>query len=75
MGMIFQSCLTDKSEEQAQPELDAVIEALDDYLMNKTPTPPITLLKHFSDSDACSAELKEVISAGLKELGPEHGEK
>lgn len=74
MGMILQSCLTDKSEERNQPELDAVIEALDDYLQNKTPTPPISLLKHFSQSEACSAELREVISAGLKELGNDDGQ-
>lgn len=74
MGMILQSCLTDKIDD-SQPELDAVIEALDDYLLNKTPTPPVALLKKFSESHSCSSELKEVISAGLKELGTEHGKK
>lgn len=67
MGMILQSCLTEKKEE-SEPELDALIEALDDYLQNKSATPPTALLKIFAGSSKCSKELAEVISAGLLEL-------
>lgn len=67
MGMILQSCLSDKSEE-AQPELDAVITALDDFLHNRSATPPLALLKHFMNTSACSPELRDVIVAGIREL-------
>ena len=67
MGMILQSCLSDKTEEE-QPQLEAVISALDDFLHNRSTTPPVALLNHFMHSEACSPELREVIQAGLKEI-------
>lgn len=67
MNFILQSCLAEKSEE-AQTELDNVIEALDDYLQNKTPTPPNSLLKSFAASKNCSHELKQIILEGLEEI-------
>lgn len=67
MNFIMQSCLSEKLEE-AQPELDSVIEALDDYLNQTSASPPLALLKHFVTTPACSPTLKEVILEGLKEL-------
>lgn len=67
MGMILQSCLMEKNELK-QSDLDALIEALDDYLHNKTQFPPIPLLKHYLRSETCSPELRDVIDNGLKEI-------
>ena len=67
MGFILQSCLMEKKE-HAQPELDSVIEALDDYLHNKTSVPPVALLRHFSMNAGCSKELKDIIEMGIREL-------
>ena len=67
MGMLLQSCLSEKNE-TSQPMLDSVIEALDDFLNQKTNAAPVALLKTFAQSPDCPAELKEAISEGLKEL-------
>ena len=67
MGYILQSCLTERGE-TGNPKLDAIIEAIDDYLHNKTSTPPTTLLKHYAGLPECSPELKDVIVEGLKEI-------
>ncbi|MCM2351468.1 MAG: hypothetical protein NDI69_15705 [Bacteriovoracaceae bacterium] len=67
MGFILQSCLMEKKEIE-QSELDSLIEALDDYLHNKTTTPPIPLLRLYLNSSRCSPELKDVIDSGLKEI-------
>lgn len=68
MGYILHSCLAERGEEP-HPELDPIIEAIDDYLHNRSLTPPIVLLKQFTASDKCSPELRAVIEEGLKELG------
>lgn len=68
MEMILQSCLSDKND-SPQPELDGVIEALDDYLQKKSDTAPTALLNQFAQSGACSPELKNVIVEGLEEYG------
>ena len=65
-GYILQCSLVDRGE-NPDPELDAIIEALDDYLHNKVSTPPFALLRHFAQTKACSPELKEVILEGLSE--------
>lgn len=67
MGFILQACLSEKKDEP-EPQLDTLIEAIDDYLHNRTPTPPIALLKIYLASPTCSQELKDVISEGLAEL-------
>lgn len=67
MGFIMQSCLSEKREE-TQPELDAMIESLDDYLHNRSAHPPIALLKVFMNSNECSKELHDVIREGLVEI-------
>lgn len=74
MGFILQSCLVEKKE-LAQPELDTLIEALDDYLNNKTTAPPISLLKLYTSTAHCSSELKDVIDMGLLELEVDHEKK
>lgn len=68
MGFILQSCIMEKKEEDEASEVDHLIEALDDYLHNKTTFPPIALLKHYLNSASCSEELRDVISSGLKEI-------
>jgi hypothetical protein len=67
MGYILHSCLAERGETD-HPELDPIIEALDDYLQNNTENPPTSLLKHFASSEKCSPELKAVIEEGLIEL-------
>jgi hypothetical protein len=71
MGFILQACLAEKKEEK-EPKLDALIEALDDYLLNKTIHPPTGLLKVYMASPECSTELRDVISEGLAELDDSH---
>ena len=67
MGFILQSCLTEKKD-TPQPELDTLIESLDDYLHNRSSYPPIALLRHFSESSECSPELKDIIHEGILEI-------
>jgi hypothetical protein len=67
MGFILQSCLTEKKD-LPQPQLDALIESIDDYLHNKAAHPPLALLRHFSESVDCSKELKEIIKEGIIEI-------
>jgi len=74
MGFILQSCLTEK-QETSQPELDSVIESIDDYLHNRTPTPPSALLRLFMNSPQCSKELSDIIREGLNELEESDGKK
>lgn len=68
MGFILQSCLSERGE-SGTPQMDTLIESLDDYLLNKTPHPPVTLLKLYSTSEECSPELRSIIQEGLKEYG------
>lgn len=67
MGFILQSCLSEKKSEP-EPELDAVIEALDDYLHNRSSQPPFALLKIYMQSPTCSTELRDVIREGILEV-------
>ena len=67
MGYILHSILTERGE-QKDSETDALIEAIDDFLHNKTLSPPIALLKLFAESKKCSPELRDVILEGLSEL-------
>jgi len=67
MNYILQTCLCEK-EEKPQPELDQLIEALDDYLKGKSSTPPVTILTKFAQSSVCSEGLHAVITEGLKEI-------
>lgn len=67
MNYILQSCLIERGDE-SDPELDAIIEALDDFVQQKTSTPPVSLLKHFAQTKTCSDDLKGVILEGLKEI-------
>lgn len=75
MGFILQSCLHDKKDETSQPELDSLIESLDDYIHNKTSSPPVALLKHYMRSPICSVELSDIIREGLNELDLGDGKK
>lgn len=74
MGFILQSCLTEKKD-TPQPQLDALIEALDDYLHNRSAHPPIALLRVFMNSPECSPELKDIISEGINEVEMNDGKK
>jgi hypothetical protein len=68
MGFLLHSILAERGEE-GDPTQDTLIEALDDYLHNKTTHPPISLLTIFANSAKCSAELRHVILEGIKEVG------
>ncbi|HXH76428.1 MAG TPA: hypothetical protein VNJ08_15760 [Bacteriovoracaceae bacterium] len=67
MGYILHACLAERGE-SPHAELDAIIEAIDEYLHNRTPHPPTALLKHFASSEKCSPELKAVIEQAFLEL-------
>lgn len=67
MTYFLQTCLSEK-EDRPQPELDELIEALDDYLKDKSSTPPFTVLRKFAQSPECSEGLQAVIFEGLKEI-------
>ncbi len=67
IGFILQSCLAARGD-TPDAELDPVIETLDDYLHNKTSTPPNAILSAYANSPSCSAELKDVILQGLEDL-------
>lgn len=67
MGYILHSILAERGESK-DPEMDTLIEAIDDYLHNKILSPPVALLKLFAESQKCSPELKAVILEGLNEL-------
>lgn len=67
MEFILQNCLQDKTD-APQPQLDLVIESLDDYLTNKTSTPPVIILRSFAESPDCTPELRHIILEGLKEI-------
>lgn len=67
MNFILQTCLSEKLD-TAQPELDLIIVALDDFLKDNSAPPPVALLRTFVQTKDCSPGLKEVIQEGLKEL-------
>jgi hypothetical protein len=67
MDHILQSCLAVRGDDP-DPNLDPVIESLDDFLQNKTFTPPTTLLQEYAQSSACTSELREVILQGIEDL-------
>jgi hypothetical protein len=67
MNFLLQACLNQK-QEKAEPELDELILAIDDYLKHPETPPPIILLKNFCHSKVCSHELRQHIEDGLKEL-------
>lgn len=74
MGFILQACLAEKKEEK-EPQLDTLIESLDDYLLNKSAHPPVSLLRIYMASPSCSPELRDVIAEGLAEFEETHGPK
>ena len=67
MGYILQSCLSVRGD-KPDPDMDPVIESLDDYLHNKTPTPPTAVLTDYANSPKCHADLREVILQGIEDL-------
>lgn len=67
MGFILQSCLTEKKD-GPEPQLDSLIEALDDYLHNRSSQPPFALLKVYMNSSQCSQELRDIIREGILEI-------
>jgi hypothetical protein len=67
MGYLLQACLIEKKDDP-QPELDAIIEALDDFLHGKSAHPPIALLNLYAASEKCTPELKEIIKASIDEM-------
>jgi hypothetical protein len=68
MNYILQTCLSEKEEGLAQPGLDKMIEALDDYLNNQDTKPPLPQLISFSKTSECSEGLQAVITEAMKEI-------
>jgi len=74
MNEILESCLSEKKD-YPEPELDTLIESLDDFLQKRIPNPPLSLLKMYLSSSDCSKELKELISEGIIEIERDHEKK
>lgn len=74
MEVILNSCLNEKNE-YPQPELDRLIETIDDYLKGLTPSPPLDQIRHYLENKKCSEDLRSIINEGLKELEPLHAKK
>ena len=71
LNEILQLCLNEKNE-KSQPELDQVLESLDDYLEKRISDPPLNLLKKFLYSPDCTLELRRIISEGIIEIERDH---
>lgn len=67
MNMILETLLAERGD-AIHPVYDPVIEALDDFLNQKTTTPPLPLLKGLMISERCSPELKAMIKDVLDEI-------
>lgn len=67
MGQLLQSCLIVRGD-NPNPKLDALIEALDDFIHNKSTNPPTALIRIYADSPECDPELKNVMQEILAEL-------
>jgi hypothetical protein len=67
MNFLLEACLSEKNEKD-QPKLDKIIEALDDYVTQKSSHAPLALLKIFASDVECPPELSHAITQGLKEI-------
>jgi hypothetical protein len=67
MSFILQSCLLER-DEHPDPDLDSLIESLDDYLKHQASSPPKALLKLFLKNGKGTEELRNIIAGGLEEL-------
>jgi hypothetical protein len=67
MGYILQCCLSERGDTPSA-DLDPVIEALDDYLHNRTPTPPVVMIEYYLKSEKGTPELRDVMREALLEL-------
>lgn len=67
MGYLLQAFLTEKGEHDI-PEMSIIIEALDDFLHNRSSVAPILLLKKFTHSPDCSPEMKALIEESMLEM-------
>jgi hypothetical protein len=71
-NFILQACLAEKND-QPQPELDALILLLDDFINQSKSDFPVEQLKLFAGSPECPSDLKNIIIEGLKELEINYG--
>jgi hypothetical protein len=67
MTFLLNSCLSEKND-SSQPELDLLIEALDDFVNLKNSMIPVSQLESFSTCSECSEELRALILEALGEL-------
>ncbi len=67
LNFLLQAALAEKTE-TANPELDTLIEKIDDYLNQKTSIAPLPEIKNFASSGNCPEDFKETILEALKEL-------
>ncbi len=67
MGYILQCCLSERGEDPS-PDLDPVIEVLDDYLHHKSGSAPVAIIQHFIKQGKGSVELLAVMKEALNEL-------
>lgn len=67
MGYVLQCCLSERGDDPSA-DIDPVIEALDDYLHNRSASSPKALLSMFIKNQKGTAELREVMQAALDEI-------
>lgn len=70
MGFILEASLAERGDAPSEL-LDPLIEAIDDFLHNKTTTPPLGLMQICEKNSAFSEEYRSVLREGLLELREE----
>lgn len=70
MSFLLEATLSERGEHPHE-RLDPLIEAIDDYLHNRTSAPPVGLLKLCAEDARFSAEYRDVLQESIRELSPE----
>ncbi len=70
MGFVLEASLSERGD-SPHDLLDPLIEAIDDFLHNRTTVPPLGLLKICAKNDSFSEEYRSVLQESLLELDEE----
>jgi hypothetical protein len=70
MGLILEASLSER-ENSPSDQLDPLIEAIDDFLHNRSSTPPYELIRTCAGNTSFSEEYRSVLKESLLELDEE----
>lgn len=70
MGFILEASLSERGDDSHEL-LDPLIEAIDDFLHNRTTTPPLGLMRVCAGHTRFSEEYRSVLQEALSELNEE----